>query len=65
LPPALPFSPGRTRKFSNAFAFINILGDLFGAEKFDECCAKPTKRRVVVITFVPVNANVERRNGYR
>src|SRR5262245_40140224 len=35
------------------------------AEELDERRAKPAKGWVVVITLVPIDANVERRNGYR
>jgi len=38
---------------------------LSGAEQFDEGGTKPTKGRIVVISLVPIDANVERRDGYR
>jgi hypothetical protein len=38
---------------------------LSGAEQFDEGGTKPTKGWIVVISLVPIDANVERRNGYR
>jgi hypothetical protein len=38
---------------------------LRGAEDFDERRVEPANGWVVVITLVPKNANVERRNGYR
>src|SRR5262249_39193075 len=38
---------------------------LSGSEQFDEGGTKPTKGRIVVISFVPIDANVERRDGYR
>src|SRR5262245_33571715 len=52
------------RKRSSSRALRHVQKLLFGAENFDKRRAEPAKGRVVVITFVPINANVEGRHWY-